>query len=331
MGSELLVTKENAMTKTTQQQQATTNSRPTRKTTQKVFVSGATGLVGKALMSKLAERNLPVNRLVRTRPGMGDVLWDPANGKLDASHLQSDAVVHLAGESIAEGRWTDSKMKAIRNSRVEGTRLLCERLASLPVPPSVLVCASAIGYYGDRGDEMLSEDSKAGDGFLPDVCQEWEQATQPARDAGIRVVNLRIGVVLAREGGALSKMRMPFKMGVGGKIGSGSQWMSWISLTDLVSIICKAIDDPTIEGPVNAVAPQAVTNLEFTKALGKALRRPTIAPLPAFAARLALGKMADALLLASIRVTPKKLLDAGFEFEHPSIDEGIASVLGAKS
>ncbi len=319
------------MTITTTQQQMNATSKATPKKAAKVFVTGATGLVGKALMRRLEERNQPANRLVRNRPGMGDVVWDPANGKLDARDIAGDAVVHLAGESIAEGRWTKAKMDAIRSSRVEGTRLLCESLASLPSPPAVLVCASAIGYYGDRGEELLTEDSKAGDGFLPDVCEEWERATQPARDAGIRVVNLRIGVVLAREGGALGKMLTPFRMGVGGKIGSGTQWMSWVSLTDLVSIICKALDDPSLEGPVNAVAPQAVTNLEFTKALGKALRRPTIAPLPAFAARLALGKMADALLLASIRVTPEKLLEAGFQFAHPTIDEGIAGALQGQS
>jgi hypothetical protein len=267
--------------------------------------------------------------LVRREPvGPGEVLWDPAAGSLDLSGVGADAVVHLAGESIAEGRWNAAKKQRIRDSRVQGTRVLCEALASLEEKPKVIVCASAIGYYGHREEYLLSESSSPGEGFLPDVCREWEDAAEPARAAGIRVVSLRIGVVLSKAGGALAKMLLPFKLGLGGKIGDGAQYMSWVSLDDLVSMARFAIDDEGLSGAVNAVAPRAVTNLEFTKALGRSLKRPTIFPLPAFVARIVLGEMADDLLLSSIRVEPAVLKERGFNFAHPEIDKALSAVLG---
>jgi uncharacterized protein (TIGR01777 family) len=247
---------------------------------------------------------------------------------LDTQDLKVDAVVHLAGESIAEGRWNEAKKSRIRDSRVLGTRALCEAMASMAEKPKVIVCASAIGYYGDRGDVVLTESASPGEGFLPEVCREWEDAAEPARAANIRVVNLRIGVVLAKDGGALSKMLLPFRLGLGGRIGDGAQYMSWVSLVDLVSIARFAIEEEGVFGPVNAVAPGAVTNLEFTKTLGAALRRPTLFPLPAFVARLALGEMADDLLLASIRVEPALLKAHGFHFEHPELDGALSDLLG---
>jgi len=295
----------------------------------KVLISGASGLVGSALRSSLEADGHEVVALVRREPVRpGEVLWDPSVGGLDLSGVGADAVVHLAGESIAEGRWNAAKKQRIRDSRVQGTRVLCEALASLKVKPKVVVCASAIGYYGHREDYLLSESSSPGEGFLPDVCREWEDAAEPARAAGIRVVSLRIGVVLSTAGGALAKMLLPFKLGLGGKIGDGAQYMSWVSLDDLVSMARFAIDDEGLSGAVNAVAPGAVTNLKFTKALGRSLKRPTIFPLPAFVARIVLGEMADDLLLSSIRVEPAVLKERGFNFAHPEIDGALSAVLG---
>ena len=295
----------------------------------KVLISGASGLVGSALRSSLEAHGHEVVALVRREPVRpGEVLWDPSVGGLDLSGVGADAVVHLAGESIAEGRWNAAKKQRIRDSRVQGTRVLCEALASLKVKPKVVVCASAIGYYGHREDYLLSESSSPGEGFLPDVCREWEDAAEPARAAGIRVVSLRIGVVLSTAGGALAKMLLPFKLGLGGKIGDGAQYMSWVSLDDLVSMARFAIDDEGLSGAVNAVAPGAVTNLKFTKALGRSLKRPTIFPLPAFVARIVLGEMADDLLLSSIRVEPAVLKERGFNFAHPEIDGALSAVLG---
>ena len=295
----------------------------------KVLISGASGLVGSALRSSLETDGHEVVALVRREPiGPGEVLWDPSGGSLDLSGVGADAVVHLAGESIAEGRWNAAKKQRIRDSRVQGTRVLCEALASLKVKPKVVVCASAIGYYGHREEYLLSESSSPGEGFLPYVCREWEDAAEPARAAGIRVVSLRIGVVLSTAGGALAKMLLPFKLGLGGKIGDGAQYMSWVSLDDLVSMARFAIDDEGLSGAVNAVAPGAVTNLKFTKALGRSLKRPTIFPLPAFVARIVLGEMADDLLLSSIRVEPAVLKERGFNFAHPEIDGALSAVLG---
>ncbi|MFT4543168.1 MAG: hypothetical protein ACI835_005637 [Planctomycetota bacterium] len=312
-----------------QSDQTASRTTPTRSRT--ILVSGSSGLVGRALRRGLAARNRPSTRLVRSQNAGSDVTWDPSRGLIDGDAIDSDAVVHLAGESIAEGRWSKRKMLAIRSSRVLGTRLLAETLAALPKPPSVLVSASAIGFYGDSGDEVLRESSRTGTGFLAEVCDEWERATEPAKAAGIRVVNLRLGIVLAREGGALKKMLLPFKLGAGGRIGSGQQFMSWIHIDDLVSVICRAIDDENLSGPVNAVAPSPVRNREFTRALAKQLRRPAIAPMPALVARILFGRMANELLLASAQVQPAALLTQGFEFEYPKLESALEALLGQDS
>ena len=295
-----------------------------------VLVSGSNGLVGRAVLERLARRGQRTTRLVRSNASKGEVLWDPMGGTIDEPLIAAQAVVHLAGENIASGRWSSSKMESIRASRVRGTRLLAESLARLGTPPAVLVSASAIGFYGDGGEEVLTEQSPMGSGFLAEVCGEWERATEAAEEAGIRVVHLRIGVVLARGGGALRKMLLPFKLGLGGRIGDGKQFMSWIYLDDLVSVICKALDDRRLAGPVNATAPHPVTNREFTQTLGKLLRRPTIATVPGFAARAILGRMADELLLASHRVHPKALLEGGFVFEKPKLEGALRAALGGQ-
>jgi uncharacterized protein (TIGR01777 family) len=301
----------------------------------KIIVTGSTGLVGRALVRSLLADGHEVTRLVRggaqgfSAPGTTAVHWNPERGEIDAKELEGhDAAVHLAGESIAEGRWDDEKKRRILESRVKGTRLMAGALAGLSAKPKVLVSASAVGFYGDRGDEVVREESASGVDFLSEVCREWEKATLEASQAGLRVVHLRIGVVLDSEGGALPKMLTPFKLGVGGRVGSGRQYMSWITLEDLVGVIRRAIEDETLRGAVNAVAPRPVTNAEFTKALGRVLGRPTIFPVPAFAARLAFGEVADALLLSGSRVEPTRLQEAGFEFKHPEIEGALRSALG---
>ncbi len=296
----------------------------------RVIVSGASGLVGSALLPALLADGVEVGRLVRpgTKPNSGDVSWDPSAARIDAERLSRfDAVIHLAGENIAAGRWSAARKEAIRRSRVDGTILLSRALARLQQRPKVLIAASAIGYYGDRGDEILRESSARGRGFLPAVCVGWESATEPAESVGMRVVNLRFGVILSRHGGALKRMLLPFRLCAGGPIGSGAQYMSWIGIDDAVGVIRFALENQTLHGPVNAVAPNPVTNLDFTRALGKALRRPTVMPMPAFAARLAFGEMADALLLASARVVPDALLSVGYSFRHPQIDDALSHVL----
>jgi uncharacterized protein (TIGR01777 family) len=301
----------------------------------KVIVTGSTGLVGRALIRSLLAEGHEVTRLVRgaaqgfRAPGTAAVHWDPERGEIDAKELEGhDAAVHLAGESVAEGRWDDEKKRRIRESRVKGTSLLAGALAGLSAKPSVLVSASATGFYGDRGAEILREESASGEDFLSEVCREWELATLQASQAGIRVVHLRIGVVLSGEGGALQKMLTPFKLGLGGKVGSGSQYMNWIALEDLIGVIRRALEDESLRGPVNAVAPQQLTNEEFTKALGHVLGRPTIFAVPAFAARLAFGEVADALLMASTRVEPARLQEAGYQFKYPEIEGALCSALG---
>lgn len=287
-----------------------------------VLISGSTGLVGSALVPFLTSHGHDVTRLTRSASaGEKSVAWDPQTGVRDVAALEGlDAVVHLAGESIASGRWTAAKKARIRDSRIQGTRLLCQALAKLSRPPRVLACASAIGFYGSRGDETLTEDSSPGSGFLADVCRDWEQATQAAHAKGIRVVNLRTGVILSSKGGALTKMLLPFKMGVGGIVGPGTQYMSWIDLDDMVGAIAHVLGSDALSGPVNFVAPQPVTNYEFTKTLGGVLHRPTFLPMPAFAARLVLGEMADELLLASARVIPKKLQESGYAFRYANLE-----------
>jgi uncharacterized protein (TIGR01777 family) len=300
----------------------------------RVIITGSTGLVGRALVRSLLADGHEVTRLVRgdaqgfRAPGTAAVHWDPERGEIDAPALEGhDAAVHLAGENVGEGRWDEEKKRRILESRVKGTTLLASALAGLSAKPRVLVSASATGYYGDRGDEILREESASGSDFLSGVCREWEKGTLQASQAGIRVVHLRIGVVLDGEGGALQRMLTPFKLGVGGKIGSGSQYMNWITLEDLIGVVRRAVEDESLRGPVNTVAPQQVTNAEFTKALGHALGRPTIFAVPAFAARLAFGEMADALLMASTRVEPARLKEAGFRFKHPEIEGALRSVL----
>lgn len=294
-----------------------------------VAVSGATGMIGGALVARLRERGHAVRRLVRpsTRASEGDIVWDPAAGRLDAAALEGvDAVVHLAGEPIAQ-RWTAQAKRAIRESRIAATALLARTIATLGRKPRVLASGSAIGFYGDRGDEPLDERSPAGTGFLADLAREWEAATAPAAAADIRVVLLRTGIVLSAEGGALARLLPPFRLGVGGPIGSGRQWMSWIGLEDQLRAIELAIATPSLHGPVNLVAPDPVTNAAFATALGHALHRPAIVPVPALVLELMYGEMARETILAGQRVAPRALLDAGFEFRHPDLAGALAAAL----
>lgn len=290
------------------------------KQNQKIAVSGATGLVGSELIKSLKLSGHSTLTLSRRKEGVGSILWDPAKGVTPSEALEGiDAVVHLAGENIAGSRWTAAVKERIRSSRVDGTRNLVKSLALLKSLPKTLVCASAIGFYGHRGEERLNEASSVGSGYLADVCKAWEAEALEAEKLGIRVVRLRIGVVLSKKGGALAKMLLPFKLGVGGIIGSGKQYWSWIGLNDLVRIISFCVENEAVSGPVNAVSPNSMTNYDFTKAVGTVLHRPTIFPMPAFAAKLALGEMADDLLLSSIRVEPSKLQSLGFQFAQPDL------------
>ncbi len=293
-----------------------------------VAVTGASGLVGSTLVPLLTTGGHRVTKLVRREAREGELSWNPQDD-FDAAPLDGlHAVIHLAGENIAASRWTTKVKDKIRASRVVATRKVCEGLARMQSPPQCLVCASAIGIYGDRGDEVLTEASEVGQGFLSEVGQQWEAATQPARDAGIRVVNLRFGVILSPRGGALAKMLLPFRFGAGGRVGSGKQYWSWISIDDAAGAIYHALMTNSLAGPVNVVAPQPVTNLEFTKTLGRILNRPTIAPLPAFAARLALGEMANDLLLASCRVLPHQLIASDYQFRQPTLEAALRHILG---
>jgi len=296
----------------------------------KVAITGANGLIGSALGPFLTTDGHALVRLVRRSPrGADEARWDPAAGTVDPAALRGvDAVVHLAGESIAEGRWSESRKARLRESRLGPTRLLCEALAGLQPRPRVLVSASAIGYYGDHGSEVVTETTPAAGGFLGRLAAEWEEATEPARRAGIRVVNLRTGIVLSPEGGALGKMLLPFKAGLGGVLGSGTQYMSWIAIDDLVGAIQHVLLTPSLAGPVNAVAPSPVTNRTFTKTLGRVLHRPTLAAVPAFALRLAFGEMADAALLSSTRVAPERLLATGYRFRFPELEGALRHLLG---
>ena len=297
----------------------------------RVAVSGSTGLVGSEVVASLSTAGHEVVRLVRRPPAPGEkaVRWDPAKGEVDAAGLEGfDAVIHLAGENVGAGRWTPARKAAIRDSRVNGTRLLCDALAGLARPPKTLVCASAVGYYGDRGGETLAEESPPGTGYLAEVCREWEAASAPAARKGIRVVALRIGMVLSPEGGGLPRMLPLFRAGLGGVLGGGRQYVSWVALDDLPNILLHALQRGDLTGPVNAVAPRPVTNREFTEALGKALSRPTPLPVPAFALRLAVGReMADALLLASARVVPRRLEETGYRFRFPELGGALHHLL----
>jgi uncharacterized protein (TIGR01777 family) len=293
-----------------------------------VLISGATGLIGSALVPELEANGHTVTRLSRSQSGADTVRWDPSAGTIDGDLEGTEAVVHLAGESIAQGRWSPDKKRRILDSRVQGTRLLAERISALATPPKVMVSTSAVGYYGDRGDEVLTEESAPGADFLAKVCREWEAAAEPARQAGIRVVHPRLGIVLSPQGGALGTTLPIFKLGGGGKIGSGRQWWSWVALDDVVGSIVHALTDETVEGPVNVGSPNPMTNAEYTKVLGKVLGRPTVLPLPAPAARVMLGEVADALLLASQRMRPAKLEATGYAFRYPQLEGALRHLLG---
>lgn len=293
----------------------------------KVLVSGSTGLIGSALIPSLEAEGHTIKRLVRKEStSENEISW--TGSKSDSSKLEGfDGVVHLAGESIV-GRWNAEKKAKIRNSRVEGTKSLAETLASVANPPKVFVCASAIGYYGDRGNELLKEDSPAGTSFLAETCREWETATAPASEKGIRVANTRFGIVLSNRGGAIKPMLTPFKLGLGGKVGSGNQYYSWVAIDDVVGAINHVLQHETLVGPVNVVSPTPVTNEEFTRILAKVVCRPALFPMPAFAAKKVFGEMADALLLASAKVEPSKLLESHYPFQYPELEGALRNILG---
>jgi len=294
-----------------------------------IAVTGASGFIGSAVAAVCAAEGHRVLRLVR-RPAETDheVAWDPDGGQIDADKLEGvDAVVHLAGESIAGGRWNAERKARIRQSRVKGTRLLAGTLARLSAKPRVLVSGSAMGVYGDRGDEVLTETSLPGTGFLAEVGQAWESSADSARCAGIRVVHPRFGMVIHPSGGALEKMLTPFRMGLGGHLGNGQQWMSWISRDDAIAVIRAAISDESLSGPVNATSPNPVRNAEFTRLLGAALHRPAVAAVPSFALELMFGELAREALLASQRMMPARLHELGFSFEHPDLGPLLATLL----
>lgn len=296
-----------------------------------VAITGASGLVGTALLNALGSDGHRIVRLVR--PGgtalADDVRWNPAVGELDLATLEDcDAVVNLAGASIGEGRWSEERKRTLHDSRVDSTRVLVSGLAKLNHKPRVLVSASAVGYYGDRGDEVLSEASGPGNDFLAKLASEWEAEARKAEASGIRAVILRFGVILSAHGGALPRMLVPFRMGLGGRVGSGKQWMSWLTLGEAVDSIRYTIENAELRGPVNAVSPNPARNADFTRVLAHVLRRPALFPAPAFALRLVLGEMADALLLSSQRVVPRKLEATGYSFRNPDLEAALQALLG---
>jgi uncharacterized protein (TIGR01777 family) len=294
--------------------------------TNRVAVTGASGLVGCEVCRALEETGMKVVRLVRRTadPSKDEVYWNPASGDIDAAGLEGvQAVVHLAGENVGAGRWTPERKEAIAHSRIEGTRLLSEALAGLDKRPHTLISASAMGYYGDRGADWVDEDAAPGEGFLAGVAQKWEAATQPAAEAGIRVVCLRIGLVMSAEGGSLSRMLKPFKLGLGGRFGSGEQYVSWVSNLDLARAVLFLLERPDVSGPVNGVAPNPVTNAQYVATLGHVLKRPTLLPVPRAAVKLMFGEMGESLLLKGARINPKRLLDAGFTFTYENLESAI--------
>jgi uncharacterized protein len=308
-------------------------SRDVGRVIMKVLISGASGLVGTAVTDALRKEGHTVAQFVRpggnARPG--DVCWDPASGTVDVAAMEgADAVICLSGASVGEGRWSAARKKVLRDSRVDTTRVLADSVGRLKQKPHVFIAASAIGYYGSRGDEILTESSTAGNDFIALLAREWESESLRAELAGIRTVILRFGVILSPKGGALARMVLPFKLGAGGRLGSGKQWMSWVALDDVVQIIRGAIADERMRGPVNVAAPGPVQNEEFTRMLAKVLHRPAIFPAPAFALRIALGEMADSLLLASQRVIPEKLRAAGYQFRFENLEAALRPLLGAK-
>lgn len=298
----------------------------------KIIMTGASGFIGSVTRQALVAAGHQIIPLVRRAPQSGEAFWDPERGRLDSVVLEGcDAVVHLAGHSAAsQNRWTAAHKARIRDSRVEGTRLLAESLARLHQPPQVLVCASATGYYGHRGDEWLEEHASPGKGFSAEVCQAWEAAAAPARAAGLRVVHLRIGVVLGRGGGALAQMLPWFRWGLGGRLGDGRQWWSWLTVEEAARIIQFVLNTPSVEGAVNTVTPHPVTNADFTRLLARAVHRPAIFPAPAFFLRALYGEMADELLLCSARVRPAVLLQAGYAFQHAELASALAALLAGQ-
>ncbi len=294
-----------------------------------VAIAGAGGFIGSALRAALGEAGWRIRRLVR-RPvrSAEEIAWDPARGELDAAALSGlDALIHLGGESIAAGRWTPARKRALRESRLASTRLLAESLARSPRPPRAFLCASAVGIYGDAGEAPVDESSPAGQGFLAELARDWEAAAAPAQAAGLRVVNLRIGTVLSREGGALARLLPLYRLGLGGPLGSGRQYLSWIALADLLAAIRFCLEREELAGPVNLVAPAACRQADFARALGQALQRPALLPAPAFALRLLLGEMAQALLLEGAAVRPRRLEEAGFVWRYPDLETGLAAIL----
>ncbi len=301
----------------------------------RILISGASGLVGKALSRRLQDDGHTVARLLRpggSSPSPGDILWDPMAATVDARAMEgTDAVVHLSGASIAGGRWTSERKAVLRSSRVDSTRVLVDTLSGLKQKPRVFLCASATGYYGSRGDEALTESSEGGTDFLALLARDWEAEARRAELAGIRTARLRFGVILSSEGGALPRMLAPFRYGVGGRLGSGNQWTSWIALEDVVEIVRSAIASGEFSGPVNVVAPNPVRNSEFTRIAAATLHRPAIFSAPAFALRIALGEMADPLLLASQRVIPERLIAMGHKFHFANFEASLQSILEPKS
>ena len=297
----------------------------------RVLITGASGLIGKALQRSFSEKGYEMLLAGRGEPKHeNEIQWSVDDGfqEEDLGRLEGlDAVIHLAGEGIAGLRWTDEKKKAIRDSRVNGTRNLINTLAGLKQKPKVLIAGSAMGFYGDRGDELVTESSPPGDTFLSEVCKEWEMESRRAEDSGIRTVLLRTSIVLSKDGGALATMLTPFKLGVGGVVGSGKQWMSWISLDDVIGVINYAIENENLRGAVNVASPNPVTNEEFTKTLGEVLYRPTFLPLPEFAVNLVFGEMGDALLIDSTRVEPKRLQEAGYEFKFTHLKSALENAV----
>ena len=293
-----------------------------------VAITGASGMIGSALRRSLAARGYRVVPIVRREPREGEIAWDPAGGRIDAARLEGiSAVVHLAGESIASGRWTRRRKHRIRESRTRGTGLIARAIAGLDRKPSVLVSVSAVGIYGDRGDETLTDRASPGEGFLPDVAIAWESAADPAREAGIRVAHPRLAAVLSASGGVLRRLLLPFRLGLGGPIGSGAQWMPLVALDDVVGAMRHLIESPALSGPFNVSLPTPVTNRDFAKALGRALHRPAIVPVPPAALRLVYGQLADELLVASAKAVPAALAASGFRFRPPTIDAALKAAL----
>jgi hypothetical protein len=298
----------------------------------KVLVTGASGFIGTALVSALRQSGHEAIALVRRtpRPGAAEIQWDPG-GAIDGTKFSgADAVVHLAGESVASGRWNEQRKARILNSRVQGTQTIAASIARANPRPRVLVTASANGIYGDTGDKVVTEAEPAGTTFLAEVGRQWEQATRAASDAGIRTVMLRIGIVLSAQGGALARMLPPFRVGVGGRIGDGRQWMAWITVDDLIALFLHALKTESVRGAVNAVAPNPVTNADFTRALGAVLKRPTLFPVPAYVVRTVFGQMGEELLLSSNRAVPKAALASGFQFRYPEIRGALEHVLKSR-